>query len=185
MAPPEDPYGTLGVSPTATAAEIRGAWRRLAVATHPDRNPGDPSAEGRFKAAAAAYGILGDPRLRAEWDSRRAEWDRRRAPPEPPPRAEPVHPGPPLDPAVATRPGAAQPPFLASGLGVAAAGLWLLLVVGLGYAGGPWTAALLGALAACFASPWGFDSADPLRPWAIRLTLLGAAAGLWRMVAGP
>lgn len=70
----------LGLPPSASAGEIRAAWRRTAIATHPDRNPGDPTAERRFKAAAAAYEILGDPRRRAAWDARYP------GVPQPPPR---------------------------------------------------------------------------------------------------
>ena len=63
-----DLYEVLGVSSGATAEEIKQAYRRLARDSHPDRNPGDPSAEERFKEAAAAYEVLSDPDRRANYD---------------------------------------------------------------------------------------------------------------------
>jgi hypothetical protein len=71
----ETPYEVLGVKPTATADEIRTAYRKLAKELHPDLNPGKPAAEARFKAVSAAYDILSDPRARkAGSTSRRARW---------------------------------------------------------------------------------------------------------------
>lgn len=63
-----DYYAILGVSPEASPEEIKRAFRRLALETHPDRNPGDPSAEERFKKINEAYGVLSDPQKRAEYD---------------------------------------------------------------------------------------------------------------------
>ena len=63
-----DYYDILGVAPGATAEEIKQAYRRLARASHPDRNPDDPAAEERFKEAAAAYEVLSDPTRRANYD---------------------------------------------------------------------------------------------------------------------
>lgn len=55
-----DPYKVLGVAKTASADEIRKAYRALAKKNHPDLNPGDRDAEERFKEAQAAYDIVGD-----------------------------------------------------------------------------------------------------------------------------
>ncbi|MCY3785348.1 MAG: J domain-containing protein [bacterium] len=63
-----DLYEVLGVSPGATAEEIKQAYRRLARDSHPDRNPDDPSAEDRFKEVAAAYEVLSDPERRGNYD---------------------------------------------------------------------------------------------------------------------
>ncbi|MBK8012746.1 MAG: molecular chaperone DnaJ [Deltaproteobacteria bacterium] len=63
-----DYYTVLGVSRGATQAEIKRKYRELARQYHPDRNPGDQGAEDRFKDAAEAYRVLGDPDLRAEYD---------------------------------------------------------------------------------------------------------------------
>jgi DnaJ-class molecular chaperone len=64
----EDPYEVLGVKREATQEEIRRAYRRLARKLHPDLNPGDRSAEERFKKVSAAYDILGDAEKRARFD---------------------------------------------------------------------------------------------------------------------
>ena len=55
-----DYYEILGVSKNATADEIKKAYRKVAMQFHPDRNPGDKSAEEKFKEAAEAYEILSD-----------------------------------------------------------------------------------------------------------------------------
>jgi curved DNA-binding protein CbpA len=71
-----DHYATLGVPPTATHAQIRSAFRRLARALHPDlqgpAEPVDPETERRFKAIARAYETLGRPGRRRAYDLRRA-----------------------------------------------------------------------------------------------------------------
>lgn len=64
----KDPYEILGVSRTASADEIKRAYRRLAKAHHPDRNPNDRTAETKFKELQAAYEVLGDPERRAQYD---------------------------------------------------------------------------------------------------------------------
>ena len=63
-----DPYDVLGVSRSASEADIKTAFRRLAAQHHPDRNPDDPNAQTRFKEINAAYQILADPNKRAAFD---------------------------------------------------------------------------------------------------------------------
>jgi molecular chaperone DnaJ len=63
-----DLYKILGVSRDATSAEIKAAYRKLALKYHPDQNPGDPDAEERFKQIAHSYEILSDPQKRAAYD---------------------------------------------------------------------------------------------------------------------
>ena len=63
-----DPYEALGLTKSATDAEIKKAYRRIAKADHPDLNP-DPAAMARFKAASAAYDLLKDPEQRRRFDA--------------------------------------------------------------------------------------------------------------------
>src|SRR5437899_11011527 len=59
-------YETLGVSKTATAEEIKKAYRKLVREVHPDRNPGN---EERFKEVQGAYDVLSDPDKRKQYDT--------------------------------------------------------------------------------------------------------------------
>jgi molecular chaperone DnaJ len=63
-----DYYEVLGVGRDAGPEEIKKAYRKLAIQYHPDRNPGDTSAEDQFKEASEAYGVLGDPEKRSRYD---------------------------------------------------------------------------------------------------------------------
>ena len=68
----KDFYGVLGVSKDATDAEIKKAYRTLAKKHHPDRHPGDPEAEARFKEISEAHDVLADPEERQQYDQIRA-----------------------------------------------------------------------------------------------------------------
>lgn len=63
-----DYYEVLGVSKTATPEEIKKAYRKMAIKYHPDKNPGDKSAEEKFKEAAEAYDVLSNPEKRQKYD---------------------------------------------------------------------------------------------------------------------
>ena len=63
-----DYYEILGISKNATAAEIKKAYRQMALKYHPDKNPGDKTSEDKFKEAAQAYEILSDDNKRARYD---------------------------------------------------------------------------------------------------------------------
>jgi molecular chaperone DnaJ len=68
MASKRDYYEVLGVARDATVKQITEAYRKLALANHPDRNPGDAQAETRFKEAAEAFEVLGDEEKRHRYD---------------------------------------------------------------------------------------------------------------------
>ncbi len=68
MSTKRDYYDVLGVGRQATDGELKSAYRKLALQFHPDRNPGDRSAEEKFKEAAEAYEVLRDPQKRQLYD---------------------------------------------------------------------------------------------------------------------
>ncbi|MDO4911203.1 MAG: molecular chaperone DnaJ [Corynebacterium sp.] len=68
----KDYYAYLGVDKNASQADIKKAYRKIARENHPDTNPGDAAAEERFKKAAEAYDVVGDPETRREYDQVRS-----------------------------------------------------------------------------------------------------------------
>jgi DnaJ-class molecular chaperone len=73
----QDPYQELGVSRTASADEVRRAFRKLAKQYHPDKNPGDKAAEERFKRVSAAFDLVGDADKRKKFDQGEIDADGR------------------------------------------------------------------------------------------------------------
>ena len=71
----KDYYKTLGVDRKATPAEIKKAYRRLARELHPDRNPGDKTAERKFKDLNEANEVLADPQKRQQYDTLGSNWE--------------------------------------------------------------------------------------------------------------
>lgn len=69
MNPEKDYYQILGVPRNASQEEVKKAFRRLAVKFHPDKNPGDPSSEEKFKEIGEAYQVLSDPEKRRIYDA--------------------------------------------------------------------------------------------------------------------
>jgi curved DNA-binding protein len=70
----KDYYSTLNVAKTASEKEIKAAYRKLARKLHPDVNPGDKTAESKFKEINEAYEVLGDPDKRKKYDELGANW---------------------------------------------------------------------------------------------------------------
>jgi DnaJ-class molecular chaperone len=64
----DDPYKTLGISKSASADEVKKAYRKLAKQHHPDLNPGNNASASRFKDISGAYDLLSDPEKRARFD---------------------------------------------------------------------------------------------------------------------
>jgi curved DNA-binding protein len=71
----QDYYETLGVPRTASQADIKKAFRKLARENHPDKNPGDKGAERRFKAVNEANAVLSDPDKRKKYDRLGKDWE--------------------------------------------------------------------------------------------------------------
>ena len=71
----KDYYKTLGVDRKATPADIKKAYRRLARELHPDRNPGDKTAEARFKEVNEAHEVLADPKKREQYNLLGSNWE--------------------------------------------------------------------------------------------------------------
>src|SRR6478672_12231985 len=71
----QDYYETLGVPRTASPADIKKAFRKLAREHHPDKKPGDKTAEARFKAVNEANAVLSDPDKRKKYDRLGKDWD--------------------------------------------------------------------------------------------------------------
>lgn len=75
-----DPYEVIGVSRSASAADLKKAYRRLVKETHPDLHPGDKKVEQRFKELSSAYDLLSDKKKRARFDRGEIDADGRERP---------------------------------------------------------------------------------------------------------
>ena len=71
----KDYYRTLGVNRNADDKEIKSAYRKLARKYHPDVNPGDKSAEAKFKEVSEAYDVIGDSEKRKLYDQFGEQWE--------------------------------------------------------------------------------------------------------------
>src|SRR4030095_7515966 len=71
----QDYYKTLGVPRTASQADIKKAFRKLARESHPDKHPGDKVAAARLKAINAAHAVLSDAAKRAKYDQFGKDWE--------------------------------------------------------------------------------------------------------------
>jgi len=65
----DDYYSILGIAKTASAAEIKKAYRKLALKYHPDKTEGDKALEDKFKQISEAYAVLSDPEKRNQYDT--------------------------------------------------------------------------------------------------------------------
>jgi hypothetical protein len=157
----EDYYQLLGIHRTATMAQVRKAYRRMALRYHPDRNPNDPQAEDQFKKLTAAYDTISDVQKRADYDRTRNAFESaaRGRPAEP--KARPAPYSPPRQPYARPR----KRPFYPLGfeqtleenaldlkdlrMGVAAGA-----VVGAAYSGYPNFEMFLGLSITAFLAPW-------------------------------
>src|SRR6476646_193962 len=70
----QDYYASLGVAKTATQAQIKSAFRKIARESHPDTHPNDAAAERRFKEANEAYEVLGNAEKRKKYDQMGHRW---------------------------------------------------------------------------------------------------------------
>ena len=68
MAEKRDYYDALGLKKGASEEEIKKAFRKMAMKYHPDRNPGDKTAEEKFKEVNEAYSVLSDPDKKSKYD---------------------------------------------------------------------------------------------------------------------
>ena len=69
-----DYYDVLGVSKSASPEELKSAYRKLAVKYHPDKNPGDKTAEDKFKEASEAYHVLSNPERKQSYEFKNEIW---------------------------------------------------------------------------------------------------------------
>ena len=85
----KDYYNILGVDKNASEDQIKKAYRKKAMEFHPDKNPGNPEAETKFKEAAEAYETLSDPQKKSSYDQFGPSGRRKRTKPNTPPPPPP------------------------------------------------------------------------------------------------